>query len=175
MKHILCALVYLLVTATATQAQFNFHWAFPYFVHNNMEVKNGNKNILVFTKNKEQNGFKQAQLKNWGKTNGFYYAKSLNEITLRSYKFICTDGTIAIADIEKLHNEMPKNVLFFIHRTAEQWSTDVELLQRILLERPGWAYGGNPYDPKTPIIRSNKSIFLKYQIILGREAPGEGL
>ena len=175
MNKITCSLIFILISTSATQAQFNFHWAFPYYADQNMEVKNENKNILVLTTDENQNGFKKAEKRRWSEKHEFHYVLSVQGIIHRSYKYICTDGTTSVADLKQLHSEMPKNVLFFVHRTKLQWPEDLVFLEQMLQERPGWAYGGDPYDPKTPVIRSAKSIFTENQILLGNQAPGEGL
>lgn len=171
----LILLLMLFFACNSLIAQFNFHWAFPYYAYKNMEVKNGNKDILVLTKAADYNGFKKQESKHWGKSNDFHYAQSVNGLTKKNYMYICTDGTISSDDIQKLHKNIPKNVVFFVHRTKVQWPTDQEFLKKMLMERPGWAYGGDPYNPQTTIIRSPSSVFAHKNIVLHKDAPGEGM
>lgn len=169
------SIIFLLVWTTSIHAQFNFHWAFPYYSLRNMSIKNGNSDYLVLTKAKNFNGFPNAENKLWPKTNAFSYATSEGKVKTKNYVFMSTDGTQSIEDIQKLHQKLPKSVIFFIHRETLQWDNDLSIIKTILTERPGWAYGGDPYSVTTPIVRSIRLVFSSQNIILGNQAPGEGV
>lgn len=176
MKKAILFIIIVIAIPIMSKAQFNFHWAFPYFAVQHMSVKNGNTNYLILTKNEKYNGFPAVTNKSyWDKNSVFFYERTESKVKINSYIFVAVDGTINISEIESLDAKLPKNVIFFIHRTGQQWINDVNILSEILKTRPGWAYGGNPYEPETPILRSGKDIFTKNGIILGNQAPGEGL
>jgi hypothetical protein len=175
MSKKLLPLIILLVWATGVKAQFNFYWAFPYYCDKNMAIQNGNSGILVFTTVKDYNGFPSVEKKTWSAHYTFTYVRNINEIKSKNYAFICVDGTISIENIQKLDASLPSNVIFFIHRSKTAWHDDENILKTILTKRPGWAYGGDPYNPKTPVLRSSKSVFTAQKIILGNQAPGEGI
>ncbi len=165
----------LILCSGSIQAQFNFHWAFPYYSIQNMNIRNGNTDYLVITHTQYFNNFPQVEHKSWGKDNTFSYAHSVAKAKLKNYIFVSIDGTISIKEIVKLHQKLPKTVIFFIHRTNEEWLKELPVLKKIIIERPGWIYAGDPFNPKTPIIRSLKKTFKEQNILLGNQAPGEGL
>ncbi len=176
MKKTIILYFLLLIIPSIAVAQFNFHWAFPYFAIQHMSVKNGNKDYLIVSRNPNYNGFPKVEQKSyWDKNSTFIYANATNKVKINSYIFMILDGTLSIEEVKMLHDKLPKNIVVFIHRLQNQWPQDAEIIKSMLLERPGWAYGGNPYDPKTPILRSGKDVFTRNGIILGNQAPGEGL
>ena len=175
MKKILLLFLFLGGFINLIRAQFNFHWAFPYYCVKNMSVENGANGFVVLTKVADFNGFPNVEHKEWGNKKIFIYKREASEIAYKSYIFVALDQTIGIKDIEMLHEKLPKSVIFFIHRSKKQWIADRNSIKKILTERPAWAYGGNPYNANTPIMRSQKVIFQRQNIILGNRAPGEGL